>query len=147
MDLAFILMATRASLDGHILQRTSVGLFFVITAMYRFNRTFERYALIKADEKMHRPYLIKDELPHLKGRLRRFVQKRKVDSFGFLLGFFFIVISSLFHWNHLFLGTSISITVFSSILLTFDLFGQFRTEECIRQIEKHQKKIEEQAGN
>jgi len=35
-----------------------------------------------------------------------------------------------------FLGTSVSITIFSAFLLAFDLFGQFRVEEYLHYLKK-----------
>ncbi len=115
-----------------------LSLFFVITAAYRFRRSIKRYRALSEDPEGI-VYLKEEERPHLEGRLRRFLRKRKVDLTGFLLGFLFLVLSAFLHWNHIFLATSLSITVFSSILLAFDLFGQFRTEELLHHIRKIEK--------
>ena len=109
--------------------------FFILTGAYRFYRSLKRYRLAQ-DEFSGPTFLISEELPHLEGRRQRFTQKRKVDSIGLLIGFTLIGLCIVFEWNHILLGTSVSITVFSSVLLVFDLFGQFRTEEFIHHLNK-----------
>jgi len=109
--------------------------FFIVTGFYRFVRSFKRYHNAQ-DTVSGRHYLINEELPHLKDRKARFKQKRKVDSIGLLVGFILCTLAILGNWNHILLGTSISLTIFSSLLLIFDLFGQFRTLELIHHLSK-----------
>lgn len=111
------------------------SLFFIITGSYRFYRSLKRYRRAH-DTISGRNFLMEDELPHLNGRYERFLQKRKVDTISLLTGFTIISLSVLAGWNHLILGTAISLTIFSSLLLVFDLFGQFRTSELIHHISK-----------
>ena len=112
-----------------------LGLFFIITGAYRFLRSLKRYKNSQ-DEISGKAYLIDDENAHLQGRLVRFRNKRKVDLTGVFFGFVIMSLSVFGSWNHIILGTSISMTIFSSVLLAFDLFGQFRTEEFIHHITK-----------
>ena len=104
--------------------------FLVITGIYRFVRSLKRYKLAQ-DEFSGEEFLKQDELPHLEGRLSRFLNKRKVDLAGILLGFLLVTFSILGSWNHIILGTSISLLSTSAVLLVFDLFGQFRTSRIL----------------
>ncbi len=110
-------------------------LFFIITGFYRFYRSFKRYQHSQ-DSISGYTFLVDEELPHLESRQERFLQKRKVNSIGLFIGFVLISLSILGSWNHIILGTSISLTIFSSLLLVFDLFGQFRTVELIHHLSK-----------
>lgn len=112
-----------------------LSLFFVVTGIYRFMRSFKRYQNSQDTIGGHN-FLINEELPHLQNRKDRFVQKRKVDSIGLLIGFLLCTLSLIGSWNHILLGTAISLTVFSTLLLVFDLFGQFRTLELIHHLSK-----------
>lgn len=113
-----------------------LSIFFISTGAYRFLRSLKRYRKTQ-DEISGEVYLEENEYPHLIGRNLRFEQKRKVDLVGVLMGFTLIILCILGGWNHLMLGTSISLTIFSCILLVFDLFGQFRTRELIHHLKKH----------
>ena len=115
-----------------------LGIFFVITGTYRFLRSIRRYRNAR-DELSGLAYLQKEEVLHLEGRLERFLRKRKVDSLGVLLGFLITALAVLGSWNHILLGTAISLTVYSSLLLVFDLFGQFRTAEFLHHLRKIEK--------
>ena len=117
-----------------------LSMFFIVTGGYRFYRSVKRYHKVQ-DKISGDNFLINDELPHLEARERRFFHKRKVNLSGLLVGFFLIATSMIGHWNHLILGTSISLTVFSSLLLVFDLFGQFRTSELIHHLTKFRNSI------
>jgi hypothetical protein len=110
-------------------------LFFMITGGYRFMRTFRRYAAVQ-DETKGLDFIKTDEIPHLEDRVSRFPNKRRVNGIGIVLGFSLVFLSVLADWNHLILGTSISLCIFSSLLLIFDLFGQFRTEEILHHLKK-----------
>ena len=112
-----------------------LSIFFIITGLYRFIRSLKRYKLTQAPL-TGKVFLVENELPHLEGRSERFHKKRKVDTIGFIIGFATMILSVFFGWNHLLLGTSISLTIFSSILLIFDLFGQFRTDELINHVKR-----------
>lgn len=112
-----------------------LSVFFIITGVYRFIRSFKRYQHTQDTIGGHN-FLINEELPHLQDRKERFVQKRKVDSIGLLLGFVLCTFAVIGSWNHILLGTAISLTVFSTLLLIFDLFGQFRTLELIHHLSK-----------
>ena len=109
------------------------ALFYSITGVYRFIRSIERFNNIKNKGV---DYITTDEYEHLAGRVERFRRKRKVDMTGVLIGFALIMIAILFNDNHIFFATALSISGFSATLLMFDLFGQFRTDEWYRQIEK-----------
>ena len=98
-------------------------------------RSLKRYKL-GADIISGLDFLINSEKDHLEGRAERFRRKRKIDLFGVLFGFFVVTSAMIMGWNHLILGTAISICIFSAILLAFDLFGQFRTEEFLHHINK-----------
>ena len=111
------------------------SIFFIITGTYRFYRSLKRYRRTQDNISGHN-FLIEQELPHLEGRRERFLKKRKVDSIGFFTGMALITLSVLLGWNHLMLGTAISLTIFSSLLLVFDLFGQYRTAELIHHLNK-----------
>ena len=112
-----------------------LSIFFIVTGGYRFIRSLNRYK--KAHDSISgKKFLQDEELPHLEGRLQRFQKKRKVDIVGMLTGFTIITLAVLAGWNHLILGTAISLTIFSALLLIFDLFGQFRTAELIHHIKK-----------
>jgi|GEM_PF-3434767 len=112
-----------------------LSLFFIITGAYRFVRSFKRYNNAQ-DNISGFTFLVDEELPHLQARHGRFLQKRKVDLVGLSIGFLLIALAVLGGWNHLILGTSISLTAFSGLLLVFDLFGQFRTTELIHHLRK-----------
>ncbi len=112
-----------------------LGIFCIVTGFYRFMRSLRRYKNAQ-DEFSGIAFLIKEETPHLEGRLERFMNKRKVDMIGIFTGFTLLALSILGSWNHLILGTAVSLTIFSSILLAFDLFGQFRTSEFIHHVKK-----------
>ena len=109
------------------------AIFYTITGAYRFFRSINRFNNIK-DHGLG--YINSDEYDHLAGRVERFRRKRKVDMAGVLLGFVLILIALFFNRNHIFLATALSILGFSTTLLMFDLFGQFRTDEWYRQIKK-----------
>lgn len=113
---------------GLFVSALPLGLFLIITGGYRFLRSMKRYKNAH-DELMGETFLINEELPHLEHRRERFIGKRKVNMSGFFIGTTMIGLAIAFGWNHLFLGTAVSLTIFSTILLVFDLFAQFRTEE------------------
>ena len=113
---------------GFFYSALPLGLFYIITGGYRFLRSIKRYQS-SIDGTNSEKFLIQDEMPHLEGRIRRYLRKRNVDTIGFILGFFICVLIVICQVNHVFLGTSVSITIFSELLLVFDLFGQFRAEE------------------
>lgn len=112
-----------------------LSIFFIVTGSYRFIRSLKRYKKSQ-DNISGLDFLIEEEFPHLVDRLERFRKKRKVDIIGFLTGMTIVTLAILAGWNHLILGTAISLTIFSSLLLVFDLFGQFRVEELIHHIQK-----------
>ena len=112
-----------------------LGIFFLITGSYRFYRSIIRYRNA-SDEFSGIVFLKNNELNHLEERHDRFLKKRKVDIVGVLLGFSLITFSLIGSWNHLILGTALSLSVFSSLLLVFDLFGQFRTAELLHHLRK-----------
>ncbi len=113
--------------------------FLIITGGYRFLRSMSRYKNAQ-DTVSGNAFLLNEELPHLEGRKIRFAEKRKVNTIGFLTGFIMMGLGIILSWNHIILGTAISLTIFSSILLIFDLFGQFRTDEFLHQLNKWKKK-------
>ncbi|MFT6807082.1 MAG: hypothetical protein ACJA01_000300 [Saprospiraceae bacterium] len=113
--------------------------FLIITGGYRFIRSLSRYNNAQ-DTVSGNAFLLNEELPHLEGRKIRFAEKRKVNTIGFLTGFILIGLGISLGWNHIFLGTAISLTIFSSLLLVFDLFGQFRTDEFLHHLKKWKKK-------
>ena len=121
--------------SGFFYSTFPLGLFYIVTGSYRFLRSFKRYNLT-LKEASSNDYFINDEVPLIQGRIQRFLKKRKVDTIGFILGFSFCIIIIFAKLNHIFLGTSVSITIFSAILLVFDLFGQFRTEEYNQYLQK-----------
>lgn len=120
---------------GLFISTVPLSLFFIITGFYRFVRSFRRYKNSVAPVG-GKKFLLQEELPHLEARELRFKQKRKVDFFGICVGFVATSIGMLAGWNHIFLGTSISLLIFSSLLLVFDLFGQFRTSELLHHLHK-----------
>ena len=109
---------------GFFYSALPLGIFYIVTGSYRFIRSLRRYQL-SIDEIGAEKFLIYKEMPHLEERIQRFLKKRNVDTIGFLLGFFICIALVFWHANHIFLGTSVSITIFSAFLLVFDLFGQF----------------------
>jgi len=109
------------------------ALFFIITGLYRFIRSLKRFKSVKTEGER---FVLTDEKDHLSGRVERFKRKRKIDQIGVLIGFLLIGIAIFINHNHIFLATSLSILGFSVTLLVFDLFGQFRTDEWLRQIHK-----------
>jgi len=113
--------------------------FLIITGGYRFIRSLGRYKNAQ-DIISGSAFLLNEELPHLEGRKNRFVEKRKVNTVGFILGFVMIGLGIMLQWNHIILGTAISLMIFSSLLLVFDLFGQFRTEEFLHHLNKWKQK-------
>ena len=122
--------------SGFFYSAFPLGLFYIFTGSYRFIRSFKRYSLTLR-EVASRDYFIKDEVPLIQGRTQRFLKKRNVDTIGFIIGFAFCIIIVMSKMNHVFLGTSVSITLFSAILLVFDLFGQFRSEEYVQYLERN----------
>lgn len=120
---------------GFFYSAVPLGLFYIVTGSYRFVRSLRRYRL-SVDQSTSDTFLKNEEIPHLEGRIERFLRKRNVDTIGFLLGFLICIAIVLWKVNHVFLGTSVSITIFSALLLVFDLFGQFRTEEYRQQLRK-----------
>lgn len=121
--------------SGILISTIPFAVFCIITGIYRFRRSLWRFTNIK-DVATGDQFLKEEEIDHLAGRTQRFRRKREVDGIGLLVGFGLLMISILFSLNHILLGTSISIIAFSSVLLVFDLFGQFRTEEFLRQLKK-----------
>jgi len=121
--------------SGIFFSALPLALFFILTGAYRFMRSLKRYSYAQ-DAISGEAYLIKEELPHLESRKTRFIEKRKVSAVGFFIGFSMVSLAILFGWNHIFLGTAISLTIFSSLLLVFDLFSQFRTEEFHHHLRK-----------
>ncbi len=113
--------------------------FLMATGAYRFIRSFNRYKNAQ-DQISGEAFLLQKELPHLEGRKSRFVEKRRINLTGLIVGFVLIGLALSLQWNHLWLGTAISVTIFSSLLLVFDLFGQFRTEEFLYHLNKKQQK-------
>ena len=120
---------------GLFLSTIPLASFFIITGVYRFLRSLKRYKNAQ-DEFSGMAYLKDDELSHLEGRHSRFLKKRKVDLIGILLGFFLLTLAVLGSWNHIILGTAISLLASSAVLLVFDLFGQYRTSELIHHLRK-----------
>ena len=120
---------------GFFYSAVPLGLFYIVTGSYRFIRSLKRYRL-SIDQSTSDTFLQQEEMPHLEGRIERFLRKRNVDTIGFLLGFIICIAIVFWKVNHVFLGTSVSITIFSALLLVFDLFGQFRTEEYQQQLRK-----------
>jgi len=120
---------------GLFISTVPLSTFFIITGIYRFIRSFGRYQS-SVSAIGGRKFLIQEELPHLEAREQRFQRKRKVDLLGICIGFFVACVSVLGGFNHILLGTSISLLVFSSLLLVFDLFGQFRTNELLHHLQK-----------
>ncbi len=120
---------------GLFISTIPLSFFFIITGLYRFVRSFKRYkrstSFVGGEN-----FLLKEELPHLEAREVRFKQKRRVDLIGICIGFCTITLAILAGWNHIFLGTSISLLFFSSFLLIFDLFGQYRTSELLHHLHK-----------
>lgn len=112
-----------------------LALFFLITGAYRFIRSMSRYNTI-TEHTSPQDYITSVEKEHLLGRGARFRQKRKVDAVGVIVGFMIIALSLAFSWNHILMGTGVSIIFASGLLLIFDLFGQFRTEEFLHHIQK-----------
>lgn len=108
-----------------------LAIFFIVTGMYRFLRSFKRYKMAQ-DVISGERFLKNEELQHLIEREKRFFNKRKVDMVSIIVGIVLLSASLLGGWNHLILGTSISLTIFSIILLTFDLFGQYRTTQFVQ---------------
>ena len=113
--------------------------FLIITGGYRFVRSLSRYKNAQ-DTISGNAFLLNEELPHLEGRQNRFIEKRKVNTVGFLTGFAILGLGIALSWNHIIVGTAISLLIFSSLLLVFDLFGQFRTEEFLHHLQKWQQK-------
>jgi hypothetical protein len=111
------------------------ALFFIISGIYRFIRSLDRFKNI-TDDHTGPQYLSGEEKEHLNGRKQRFLKKRKIDTIGVILGFMMIFGGVFLHLNHLFIGTAVSITFASFVLLVFDLFGQFRTEEFLHHLNK-----------
>lgn len=111
------------------------ALFFMISGIYRFIRSLERFKKI-TDHNLGAHYLSDEERNHLNGRKERFSKKRKIDISGVLIGFTMIFVGLSFSLNHIFVGTAVSITFASFVLLVFDLFGQFRTEEFLHHLNK-----------
>lgn len=109
------------------------ALFFIITGLYRFVRSLNRFNSVKNQGAQ---FVLTQEQEHLSGRVERFKRKRKIDQIGVLIGFLLIAVAIFINHNHIFLATALSILGFSATLLVFDLFGQFRTDEWLRQIQK-----------
>ena len=109
------------------------ALFFIITGLYRFIRSLSRFNSVKTHGEL---FVLTDEKAHLSARVERFKRKRKIDQLGVIIGFLLIAIAIFINHNHIFLATALSILGFSATLLVFDLFGQFRTDEWLRQISK-----------
>ncbi len=120
---------------GIFFSTVPLSFFFMMTGAYRFWRSFRRYKQDIAPEQLIN-YLLDDEKHHLDGRCERFRAKRKVDSIGVLVGFAGIVIGLMTHGSHVYIGFAMVIAVFSAMLLAFDLFGQFRSEEFLHHINK-----------
>ncbi|MEE9373161.1 MAG: hypothetical protein V3V00_08920 [Saprospiraceae bacterium] len=120
---------------GFFISTLPLGLFFVLTGGYRFYRSFKRFdrSMVAIDKKH---YFFKEELPLLEERIERFHRKKGINTLAFIIGIFSSVSIAIFQLNHVFLGTSMSITIFSAILLAFDLFGQFRVEEYLHYLKK-----------
>lgn len=118
---------------GLFISTLPFALFYIITGLYRFIRSLNRFNSIKNEQLG----FLNEEMVHLEERSSRFRRKRKFDLLGVMIGFGLIVISIILESNHIFLATAISILGFSSFLLVFDLFGQFRTEEWLRRLSKN----------
>ena len=126
--------------SGFFYSALPLGLFYIVTGTYRFIRSLKRYKM-SIDDEHSESFLEKEEMPHLEGRIERFMKKRNVDTIGFLLGFAVCIGIVVFQVNHVFLGTGVSITLFSAFLLVFDLFGQFRAEEYSHHLKKWYSKV------
>jgi len=124
---------------GLVVSTIPLGSFLIITGGYRFFRSIKRYREAH-DELVGEKFLFNKELPHLEDRQHRFLGKRKMNLTGFMIGMSMTTLAMIFGWNHIFLGTAISVTLFSTVLLVFDLFGQFRTEEFLHHLRKWAKK-------
>ena len=124
--------------QGMFVSTLPFAFFFLISGGYRFARSMKRYDAIKATISGEK-YLLHDEYDHLMGRAERFRKKRKVDFIGILTGFSIIFFGVTMQWNHILVGTAISITFASVVLLIFDLFGQFRTEEMLHFLNKYKR--------
>ena len=121
--------------SGFFFSALPLGLFYIVTGGYRFLRSFKRYGTtVKALDQNE--YFSNEEMPTLQKRMERFSRKRSVNSIGIIFGFLACMIIILLKMNHVFLGTSVSITIFSAILLAFDLFSQFRVEEYLHYLKK-----------
>ena len=121
--------------SGFFFSTLPLGMFYIISGGYRFLRSFKRYGNTIKSLK-HNDYFSNQEMPVLQQRIHRFQRKRNVNTMGFIFGFIGCVVIFIFKMNHIFLGTSVSITIFSAILLAFDLFSQFRVEEYLHYLEK-----------
>lgn len=120
---------------GLFISTVPLSAFFIITGCFRFIRSFRRYKN-SVESVGGKKFLLVEELPHLLAREERFKRKRKVDMIGVLLGFLITSLCVAAGLNHILLGTAISLMVFSSVLLIFDLFGQFRTTELLHHLKK-----------
>ncbi len=121
--------------SGFFFSALPLGLFFIISGGYRFYRSFKRYG-DTVNSITKEGYFENKEVPLLQSRILRFQQKRNVNTAGLIIGFIGCIAIIFLKMNHVFLGTSVSITIFSAFLLAFDLFGQFRVEEYLHYLKK-----------
>ena len=120
---------------GFILTSTlPLGSFFIISGGYRFIRSFKNFK--QAVSSIGQVSFYREEIKRLESRNERFKRKRNVNSITAIAGFFSCIITILSDMNHILIGTCITITLFSSLLLVFDLFGQFRVEEYLHFLKK-----------
>lgn len=113
-----------------------LAVFLVISGIYRFVRSIGRYKRILSGGDS---YIIEEARPMFQERLNRFRIKRKVDLLFVVVSLLVMTIGLIQHWHHVTVGSAISILICSSILLIYDLFGQFRTEEFLHHIDKKKK--------
>lgn len=110
-----------------------LSIFLILSGGYRFVRSFRRYNRVMAGGEA---YLDNEMTEILAARASRFRRKRTLDTWGIVLSMTMIFIGLLASWHHVTIGTAISILICSFVLLAYDLFGQFRTEELLHHLSK-----------
>jgi len=122
--------------SGFFIATLPLGLFFIGTGALRFFRSFKMYKM--AIEQVNDKEFYSLEIDYLEARVVRFNQKRNVNMIGIAIGFFSSIVAVLAQMSHILVGTCLSVTIFSALLLVFDLFGQFRVEEYLHFLKKAQ---------